>query len=112
MYAIGGSGAPTINSKGNRFLAPDRKASKPVVKRENTDEEEWKHWNWRSRGDLMLNGAYFEQSGSQLSSKYAKANSIDARPSFLVGSMTAGAGALKCKKGSPCLPYQYQCDSS
>ncbi|KAK9090253.1 hypothetical protein Sjap_023430 [Stephania japonica] len=112
MYAIGGSAAPTINSKGNRFLAPDRKASKYVVKRFDTDEKEWQHWNWRSRGDLMLNGAYFEQSGSQFSSKYAKANSIEAKPSFLVGSMTASAGALTCKKGAPCLPHQHQCHSS
>lgn len=30
MYAIGGSAAPTINSQGNRFLAPDNRFSKEV----------------------------------------------------------------------------------
>lgn len=30
MYAIGGSAAPTINSQGNRFLAPNEKYRKEV----------------------------------------------------------------------------------
>jgi hypothetical protein len=30
MYAIGGSAAPTINSQGNRFSAPDERFSKEV----------------------------------------------------------------------------------
>lgn len=30
MYAIGGSAEPTINSQGNRFLAPDDRFSKEV----------------------------------------------------------------------------------
>lgn len=30
MYAIGGSANPTINSQGNRFLAPDDSSSKEV----------------------------------------------------------------------------------
>ena len=32
MYAIGGSAAPTINSQGNRFLAPNNKVFKEVTK--------------------------------------------------------------------------------
>lgn len=32
MYAIGGSAAPTINSQGNRFLAPSDKVFKEVTK--------------------------------------------------------------------------------
>jgi len=32
MYAIGGSANPTINSQGNRFLAPDDSSSKEVHK--------------------------------------------------------------------------------
>ncbi|CAI0425824.1 unnamed protein product [Linum tenue] len=31
MYAIGGSAAPTINSQGNRFLAPDDRFNKEVL---------------------------------------------------------------------------------
>jgi len=30
MYAIGGSANPTINSQGNRFVAPDDRFSKEV----------------------------------------------------------------------------------
>ncbi|KAL2482586.1 Pectate lyase [Forsythia ovata] len=95
MYAIGGSAAPTINSQGNRFLAPNNIFSKEVTKHEYADESEWKNWNWRSEGDLMLNGAYFRPSGAGASSSYAKASSLSARPSSLVSSITSGAGALK-----------------
>ncbi|XP_073131157.1 probable pectate lyase 5 [Henckelia pumila] len=102
MYAIGGSADPTINSQGNRFLAPDREENKEVTKHEDAPESRWKHWNWRSEGDLMLNGAFFIQSGAGASSNYAKASSLSARPSSLVSSMTGGAGTLSCKKGKRC----------
>ncbi|EHA8590534.1 Pectate lyase [Cocos nucifera] len=102
MYAIGGSAAPTINSQGNRFLAPNNRFSKEVTKREDASESEWKNWNWRSEGDLMLNGAFFTPSGAGASSSYAKASSLGARPSSLVSSITMSAGALVCKKGSRC----------
>ncbi|GFP99056.1 probable pectate lyase 5 [Phtheirospermum japonicum] len=103
MYAIGGSAAPTINSQGNRFLAPDRLFDKEVTKHEDAPESEWKTWNWRSEGDLMLNGAFFTPSGAAgTSSSYAKASSLGAKPSALVGSITATSGALICRKGSKC----------
>lgn len=102
MYAIGGSASPTIYSEGNRFLAPDDSVKKQVTKHENAPESEWRHWNWKSEGDLMLNGAYFLQSGAGAASTYARANSLSARPSHLVGSMTRAAGVLGCKKGSRC----------
>nr|GMD11231.1 probable pectate lyase 5 [Ipomoea batatas] len=103
MYAIGGSADPTINSQGNRFLAPNDRFNKEVTKHEDAPQSEWKSWNWRSEGDLMLNGAFFTMSGSAgASSSYAKASSLSARPSSLVGSLTGGAGALTCKKGKSC----------
>ncbi|KAL3511382.1 hypothetical protein ACH5RR_030783 [Cinchona calisaya] len=102
MYAIGGSADPTINSQGNRFLAPNDIFNKEVTKHEDAAEGEWKHWNWRSEGDLMLNGAFFTVSGAGASSSYAKASSLSARPSSLVASLTSGAGSLNCKKGSRC----------
>ncbi|KAK9925415.1 hypothetical protein M0R45_033739 [Rubus argutus] len=102
MYAIGGSAAPTIYSQGNRFLAPDRRFDKEVTKHEDAPESEWKKWNWRSEGDLMLNGAYFRQSGAGAWSSYARASSLSGRPSSLVGSMTVTAGALNCRRGSRC----------
>ncbi|CDP16631.1 unnamed protein product [Coffea canephora] len=104
MYAIGGSAAPTINSQGNRFLAPNENFRKEVTKHEDAPESEWQHWNWRSEGDLMLNGAYFRESGAAgaSSTNYARASSLSARPSSLVGSMTVAAGALTCRGGSRC----------
>ncbi|CAM9001328.1 unnamed protein product [Rhodiola kirilowii] len=102
MYAIGGSAAPTINSQGNRFLAPNIQFSKEVTKHEDAPESEWKNWNWRSEGDLLLNDAFFTPSGSESSSSYARASSLGARPASLVGTLTTAAGALNCKKGSRC----------
>ncbi|KAL6569174.1 hypothetical protein OROHE_003455 [Orobanche hederae] len=102
MYAIGGSANPTINSQGNRFLAPDRKENKEVTKHENAPQSKWKGWNWRSSGDLMLNGAFFTPSGAGASSSYAKASSSSARPSSVVGLITSGAGSLTCRKGRRC----------
>ncbi|KAM3358561.1 putative pectate lyase 5 [Capsicum galapagoense] len=102
MYAIGGSASPTINSQGNRFLAPNDVFNKEVTKHEDAPENEWKNWNWRSEGDLMLNGAFFTRSGAGASSSYAKSSSLSARPSSLVNSITMNAGALGCKKGKRC----------
>ncbi|XP_060170804.1 probable pectate lyase 18 [Lycium barbarum] len=102
MYAIGGSANPTINSQGNRFLAPDIRFSKEVTKHEDAPESEWKNWNWRTDGDLMLNGAFFIKSGAGASSNYAKASSLSAKPSSLISSIVSGAGALSCRKGSRC----------
>nr|ACU23299.1 unknown [Glycine max] len=102
MYAIGGSAAPTINSQGNRFLAPNDNTFKEVTKRENSPQSKWKNWNWRSNGDLMLNGAFFTASGAGASSSYARASSLAAKSSSLVSSITASAGSLRCRKGSRC----------
>ncbi|GMI68364.1 hypothetical protein like AT5G63180 [Hibiscus trionum] len=102
MYAIGGSANPTINSQGNRFVAPDDSSKKEVTKHEDAPESEWRSWNWRSEGDLMVNGAFFRQTGAGASSTYARASSLSARPSSLVGPMTATAGALNCRIGSHC----------
>ncbi|CAH9073632.1 unnamed protein product [Cuscuta europaea] len=102
MYAIGGSSSPTINSQGNRFLAPTDPFAKEVTKRVRTSNSTWKEWNWRSEGDLMLNGAYFIPSGSAGMSSYAKASSLAAKPSTLVGALTSDAGVLSCRVGSQC----------
>ncbi|KAH9323756.1 hypothetical protein KI387_018395, partial [Taxus chinensis] len=83
MYAIGGSANPTVNSQGNRYSAPFNGFAKEVTKRENSNGNEWQGWNWRSEGDLMLNGAFFTPSGAGASSSYAKASSLGARPSSL-----------------------------
>ncbi|KAK7387551.1 hypothetical protein VNO78_28436 [Psophocarpus tetragonolobus] len=96
-YAIGGSSAPTIFSQGNRFVAPDDEEHKEVTKHFKSSKSEWRKWNWRSEGDVMLNGAYFTASGAG-----ATASSMAARPPMLVPSITARAGALRCKNGHLC----------
>ncbi|KAF3790930.1 Pectate lyase [Nymphaea thermarum] len=100
MYAIGGSASPTINSQGNRYLAPDNPFAKEVTKRVDTPDGAWKDWHWRSEGDLMLNGAFFVPSGSGATSSYAKASSLGAKSSSMVPSMTANAGVLNCRAGA------------
>eukprot|EP01018_Ginkgo_biloba_P011705 Gb_02248 [translate_table: standard] len=102
MYAIGGSANPTINSQGNRYLAPSNPNAKEVTKREESNVNVWQQWNWRSEGDLMLNGAFFKPSGAGASSSYAKASSLGARPSSRVGTLTGNAGVLTCRKGVRC----------
>eukprot|EP00253_Pinus_taeda_P023294 PITA_23294 len=102
MYAIGGSSNPTILSQGNRFMASANPLAKEVTKRQNTSESEWKKWNWILEDDMLLNGAYFRPSGSQVLSTYAPAYSAKPKSSAVVEEITRNAGALSCKKGSRC----------
>ncbi|XP_073046765.1 probable pectate lyase 8 isoform X1 [Primulina eburnea] len=104
MYAIGGSANPTINSQGNRYLAPVNPFAKEVTKRVDTPKGRWKGWNWRSEGDLLLNGAFFTPSGAGAGAhaSYARASSLGAKSSSMVGSITYGAGALACRSGRQC----------
>ncbi|RDY05644.1 putative pectate lyase 8, partial [Mucuna pruriens] len=102
MYAIGGSAEPTINSQGNRYLAPLNPFAKEVTKRVDTGESIWRSWNWRSEGDLLLNGAFFTSSGAGAAASYARASSLGAKSSSLVGTITSGAGVLTCQRGAMC----------
>ncbi|XP_047309897.1 pectate lyase-like [Impatiens glandulifera] len=104
MYAIGGSDSPTILSQGNRFIAPADINAKEVTKRDYAPESVWKNWQWISEGDLMLNGAYFVESGRQTvsTSSYANGGLINAMPGSSVGSLTKYAGPLNCIRGRPC----------
>ncbi|KAJ9684683.1 hypothetical protein PVL29_016917 [Vitis rotundifolia] len=94
MYAIGGSANPTINSQGNRYTAPGDINAKEVTKRVETDEDEWADWNWRTEGDVMVNGAFFVPSGVGLSTQYAKASSVEPKSAALIQQLTMNAGAL------------------
>ncbi|XP_043693207.1 probable pectate lyase 18 [Telopea speciosissima] len=102
MYAIGGSANPTINSQGNYFIAPNSNSTKEVTRRINSLENEWKEWNWRSIGDLMLNGAFFTSSGNNNSQNYVKASSMFARPASLLTTLNVTAGVLSCQIGYIC----------
>ncbi|XP_039164387.1 probable pectate lyase 5 isoform X1 [Eucalyptus grandis] len=94
MYAVGGSSHPTINSQGNRYLAPQDNNNKEVTKRMDTDESEWRKWNWRSEGDLMVNGAFFVTSGADMSPQYAEASSMSPLSASYIDQLTATAGVL------------------
>lgn len=50
----------------------------------------------------MLNGAYFVASGAGASTSYARASSLGAKSSSMVGSITSGAGVLGCRHGRQC----------
>lgn len=103
MYAIGGSSHPTIISQGNRFIAPPNQAAKEVTKRDYALESVWSQWTWRSEGDLMMNGAFFVQSGNRLANKpYSRLQMIKARPGTFVKRLTRFAGTVNCKPGKRC----------
>lgn len=73
-----------------------------VTKRVDLNTHRWRHWNWRSEGDLLLNGAYFIPSGAGAAANYARASSLGAKSSSLVASLTSTAGALSCRRGVQC----------
>ncbi|XP_057534475.1 probable pectate lyase 12 [Amaranthus tricolor] len=94
MYAIGGSSNPTINSQGNRYIAPYNPFAKEVTKRVDSNEKDWKGWNWRSEGDEMVNGAYFVASGAGVEVKYEKAYSVEPKSASFIDQLVMYAGVL------------------
>ncbi|KAM0856087.1 hypothetical protein ACQ4PT_049336 [Festuca glaucescens] len=102
MYAIGGNRDPTIISQGNRFIAPDDGNAKEVTKREYTPYSEYKDWVWKSQGDVMMNGAFFNESGGQNERRYGQMDFIPAKHGKYVGQLTQFAGTLGCRVGKPC----------
>nr|CAD1839185.1 unnamed protein product [Ananas comosus var. bracteatus] len=103
MYAIGGSQNPTIISQGNRYKAdPNNRAAGEVTKREYTPEEVWRHWTWRSEGDVMQNGAYFIESGPPSKRSFLRSDFLKAKSGKSVGRLTRFSGVLKCQIGKRC----------
>ncbi|KAI4384240.1 hypothetical protein MLD38_002420 [Melastoma candidum] len=103
MYAIGGSQHPTIISQGNRFIAPPNVAAKEVTKRDYATPDVWKNWLWKSEGDVMMNGAFFTESGFQGQNLHlSKQDFITAKPGTYVRRLTRFAGTINCKIGKPC----------
>lgn len=93
-YAVGGSAKPTINSQGNRYIAPPNPNAKEVTRRLDADGEEWESWNWRTEGDLMVNGAFFVPSGDGVNPQYSLASSMDPKPAASIDQLTRNAGIL------------------
>ncbi|CAM8927686.1 unnamed protein product [Rhodiola kirilowii] len=102
MYAIGGSTHPTVISQGNRFIAPNNDAAKQVTQRNYATENVWKQWTWKSEGDLMVNGAFFVQSGRPLNKKFGKYDMISAKAGNYASRLTRYSGALNCRPKQPC----------
>lgn len=65
-----------------------------MTKRVETSHEKWRDWNWRSEGDIMVNGAYFIASGESLELKYEKAYSVEPKSAVLIDQLTVNAGVL------------------
>lgn len=101
MYAIGGSQNATIISEGNRYIAPDDINHKEVTHRTNPLDP-WHSWKWRSHKDLMKNGAFFVQSGTESHRQFEKHDIITSKRGSFVTRLTRFAGSLGCKEGLPC----------
>lgn len=126
MYAIGGSAAPTINSQGNRYIALENSNNKEVIfrsrgqvkgeldavlltaicerqvtKRMDSEESEWRGWNWRSEGDLLVNGAFFVTSGAEISPQYAGATSMAPFAANVIEQLTMHAGVMGLPRCQP-----------
>ncbi|CAK8540612.1 unnamed protein product [Lathyrus sativus] len=103
MYAIGGSSGPTILSQGNRFIAPNNNAAKTVTHRDYAAESVWSKWQWRSEGDVFMNGATFIESGAPIKNlPFKKGYLMKPRHGSQANRLTRYAGALSCRVGKPC----------
>ncbi|XP_042489830.1 probable pectate lyase 13 [Macadamia integrifolia] len=96
MYAVGGSANPTINSQGNRYMAPANPNAKEVTRilDDTIGDSEWMKWDWRSEGDILVNGAFFAPSGDGSGVKYALASSTDPKSAMIIDQLTINAGVL------------------
>lgn len=65
-----------------------------MTKRVDTEEGDWSRWNWRTEGDVMVNGAFFVASGTGKDAKYSLAESVDPKSAVLIDQLTANAGVL------------------
>lgn len=58
------------------------------------DGQEWEGWNWRTEGDLMMNGAFFVPSGDGVNPQYSLASSMEPKPAAFIDQLTLYAGIL------------------
>ncbi|GAU49554.1 hypothetical protein TSUD_50830 [Trifolium subterraneum] len=71
-----------------------------VTKRVETDDKEWSGWNWRTDGDIMVNGAFFVPSGAGMSAQYAEASSVQPKSVVQIDQLTMYSGVF----GDPRIP--------
>ncbi|XXG39514.1 hypothetical protein AAC387_Pa01g0455 [Persea americana] len=91
MYAIGGSMNPSIKSESNVFISSG------------SNKVTWRGggvgWNWKSKNDHFLNGAYFRQSGSAVAKpNYNRYQRFTVANAGVVRLQTSSAGALRCTR--------------
>lgn len=65
-----------------------------VTKRVDTDTNGWSNWNWRSEGDIMINGAFFVPSGAGSSPEYAQASSVEPKGANYIDQITMNVGVM------------------
>ena len=74
-----------------------------MTKREFTPKHVWKHWIWKSEGDLLKNRAFFVQSGpKRVHLPFSGKDMISAKPGEYVTRLTRYSGTLACRKRKPC----------
>ncbi|GLJ28726.1 hypothetical protein SUGI_0566130 [Cryptomeria japonica] len=100
IYAIGGTSNPTILSQANVFVAPDDYTKKQVTQHK---DNSYSSSVWRSKRDLFLKGAYFEQSGEgKKIPMYRRGERFRVEKAKFVPVLTKDAGALLCVRNRPC----------
>lgn len=65
-----------------------------MTKRVDTSEQKWRGWNWRSDGDMLVNGAYFVASGQGVEVKYEKAYSVEPKSAAYIDQLVLNSGVL------------------
>ena len=65
-----------------------------MTKRVETPDGEWKGWNWRSEGDILVNGAFFVASGEGAEMRYEKAYSVEPKSASFIDQITFHSGVL------------------
>ncbi|KAA8516585.1 hypothetical protein F0562_016909 [Nyssa sinensis] len=85
---------PPLTARGIAILRPTNPFAKEVTKRVETGEDKWRGWNWRSEGDIMVNGAFFVASGEGVEVKYEKAYSVEPKSASFIDQLTTHAGVL------------------
>lgn len=73
-----------------------------------TNEGDWADWNWRTEGDIMVNGAFFVPSGAGMSTQYARASSIEPKSVGLIDRLTVTAGVFGDPRYAPLLRFYPQ----
>lgn len=71
-----------------------------MTKRDYSPESVWKNWNWISENDLMMNGAFFIQSGKKVATMGK--DGILPKPGSFAAELTKYSGSIKCEVNKPC----------